>query len=174
MERATAMGGGIFAGTVPFLCGLLGAVIANFPISFFGGVLPPPLLAWMPLYFWALVRPDLVPPASVFALGLIQDFLSGGPLGIWAASFLAGYAVVDSQRDNFASLSGWAAIMGFAIATLIVNLCAYLLAAAAFLRFPDTLPILASWITSIVLYIPAIVVMGVLHRNFIGSRRTHL
>ena len=36
------------------------------------------------------------------------------PPGVWAASFIAAYALIDRQRDSFASLSGWATILGFA------------------------------------------------------------
>lgn len=168
------MGTGVFSNAIPFLCAALGAILANFPVSFLGGVLPPPLFVLMPLYFWALVRPDLMPPAAVFALGILQDLLSGGPPGIWAASFIATYTIIDRQRDSFAGLSGWAAIMGFAVAALIASLCAYLLAALYFLKFPAVLPVLASWIVSLFLYFPAVVVMGAIHRRFIGSRRSSL
>ena len=39
-----------------------GRFVANIPVSLVGGLLPPPLLALMPVYFWCLVRPDLMPP----------------------------------------------------------------------------------------------------------------
>ena len=31
-------------------------------MSLLGGLVPPPLLALMPVYFWCLVRPDLMTP----------------------------------------------------------------------------------------------------------------
>jgi len=37
-------------------------IVANFPVSLLGGLVPPPLLGFMPLYFWAMVRPDLMTP----------------------------------------------------------------------------------------------------------------
>ena len=60
--------GSVFAAVIPFFCGIVGALIANMPISIFGGHLPPPLLALMPVYFWCLVRPDLMPPWVAFAI----------------------------------------------------------------------------------------------------------
>ena len=40
---------------------LLGSLLANFPISFTGGFLPAPLFGLMPVYFFGLMRPDLMP-----------------------------------------------------------------------------------------------------------------
>ncbi len=168
------MVGGLFSVIVPFACGVLGALLANFPVSFTSGVLPPPLLALMPVYFWCVVRPDLMPPWAAFVLGLLQDLLSGMPPGVWAASFVAAYAVIDRQRDTFAGLSGWAAILGFGIAALIANICAYLLVAFYFRHFPPITPMLGVLLVTVVLYMPAVLVLGILHRRLVGSARTHL
>jgi rod shape-determining protein MreD len=172
MERASAMVGGLFAGIVPFACGVLGAVLANLPVSFTSGLLPPPLLALMPVYFWTLVRPDLMPPWAAFVLGLVQDLLSGMPPGVWAASFIAAYALVDRQRDSFAGLSGWAAILGFGVVALIANVCAFLLVSFYFLRIPPVTPALGLLVVTVVLYMPAVFVLGGIHRRLVGSART--
>lgn len=166
------MVGGLFAGIVPFACGVLGAVLANLPVSFTSGLLPPPLLALMPVYFWTLVRPDLMPPWAAFVLGLVQDLLSGMPPGVWAASFIAAYALVDRQRDSFAGLSGWAAILGFGVVALIANVCAFLLVSFYFLRIPPVTPALGLLVVTVVLYMPAVFVLGGIHRRLVGSART--
>src|SRR5215469_13581361 len=111
MERAGFMFSGRFlANTLPVLLGILGAVVANLPVSFLGGQVPAPLLALMPVYLWCLVRPDLMSPAWAFLIGVLEDVLSGGPPGIWGASFVVAYAMIDRQRDVFAGLSGFRAI----------------------------------------------------------------
>lgn len=166
------MVGGLFAGIVPFACGVLSAVLANLPVSFTSGLLPPPLLALMPVYFWTLVRPDLMPPWAAFVLGLVQDLLSGMPPGVWAASFIAAYALVDRQRDSFAGLSGWAAILGFGVVALIANVCAFLLVSFYFLRIPPVTPALGLLVVTVVLYMPAVFVLGGIHRRLVGSART--
>src|ERR1700684_1414915 len=112
---------------VPVLLGILGALAANFPVSFLGNLVPPPLLSFMPLYFWAIVRPDLMTPFWAFMLGLLEDFLSGGPPGIWAASYVAAYAFIDNWRDMLAGLSGVGALAGFAFAALVAVASAYLI-----------------------------------------------
>ncbi len=74
----------IFANMIPVLSGVLGAIVGNVPISLLGGALPAPLFALMPIYFWCLVRPDLMSPAWAFGIGVLEDVLSGGPPGIGA------------------------------------------------------------------------------------------
>ncbi|HVP84013.1 MAG TPA: rod shape-determining protein MreD [Rhizomicrobium sp.] len=174
MERASVMVGGLFAGIIPFACGVLGAVLANMPVSFTSGLLPPPLLALMPVYFWSLVRPDLMPPWAAFVLGLLQDLLSGMPPGVWAASFIAAYALVDRQRDSFAGLSGWAAVLGFGIVAFVASLCAFVLVAFYFRTLPPVTPALGLLIVTVVLYAPVAVILAFFHRRLVGSARTHL
>jgi rod shape-determining protein MreD len=174
MERASVMVGGFFAGIVPFACGIVGALLANLPVSFTSGLLPPPLLALMPVYFWCLVRPDLMPPWAAFVLGLVQDLLSGMPPGVWAASFIAAYALLDRQRDSFASLSGLGALLGFGVAAFVANICAYLLVALYFRHWPPLAPMLGLLIVTVVLYVPCVFVLGIVHRRLVGSARTFL
>src|SRR6185503_20125231 len=92
------MGAKWASGLVPFVCGLLGVVFSNLPVTLFGGLVPPPLLGFIPIYFWCLVRPDLMTPAATFAIGLLQDLMSGAPPGLWTLSFVLSYALVARQR----------------------------------------------------------------------------
>ena len=55
--------------TIPALCGLLGAFVANIPVSVLGGLVPAPLFALVPVYFWCLVRPDLMTPGIALMIG---------------------------------------------------------------------------------------------------------
>ncbi|MBI1363122.1 MAG: rod shape-determining protein MreD [Proteobacteria bacterium] len=47
-----------------------------------------PLLAGAFIFYWGLYRPDLVPHAVCLLVGLLQDILSGTPLGIHALGFI--------------------------------------------------------------------------------------
>src|SRR5579864_5951651 len=130
-DRAgSLMGLRFLSALVPFVCGLVAVLIANIPVTLIGGLVPAPLLGLIPVYFWCLVRPDLMTPAAAFAIGILQDVMSGGPPGIWTLSFIVAYAVIQRQRDAFAGLAGVAAVLGFATATLIVCAMAYLATAA--------------------------------------------
>ena len=57
-----------------------------------------PSLGLIAVYYWAIYRPDLLPAWAVFVVGLIQDLLGGGPLGVNAAVFLIAWAAIGSQR----------------------------------------------------------------------------
>lgn len=173
MERTSSiMGGRVLSSIAPVGLGILGALIANFPVSFLGGLVPPPLFVFMPLYFWAMVRPDLMTPFWAFALGVFQDFLSGGPPGVWAASFLAAYFLIDRQRDMLAGLSGIGAIAGFAVAALSACVSAYIIVAFYYWHLPPVAPLLVELVMTVLFYIPAVFVIGVIHRRVVGPYRS--
>jgi rod shape-determining protein MreD len=163
---------GAVAAAIPFLCAVLGVVLSNFPISYMDGIAPPPILAFMPVYFWCLVRPDLMPPPAVLVVGALQDLLSGGPMGIWAASFIAAYALVDRERDAFAGLSGYGAILGFAAAMFVAGTSAYLIAAFSYDRFAPVMPIFLESVVTVVLYIPGLWLLNFVHHKLIGALRS--
>ena len=166
------MGGRVLSSLTPVALGILGVLIASFPVSVLGGLVPPPLLVFMPLYFWAMVRPDLMTPFWAFALGVFQDFFSGGPPGVWAASFLAAYFLIDRQRDVLAGLSGIGAIAGFAVATLSACVTAYVIVALYYWHLPPVAPLLVELAMTVLFYIPAVFVMGVVHRHIVGPYRS--
>lgn len=162
----------LFAAITPTLCGVLGAVLANLPVSLTGGLVPPPVLALMPVYFWALVRPDLMPVAVAFGVGLCQDLLSGSPPGFWTAAFVAVYALLDRNRDSFAGLAGIGAILGFALAALIASAAVYFIAWFYFLHRPPLTPLVLQLVASVLCYVPALPVLNWIQRNVVGALRT--
>jgi rod shape-determining protein MreD len=166
--------GRVFGAMVPFGFALLGAMIANFPVTFTSGVLPTPLFALMPVYFWGLLRPDLMPHWVAFAVGLAEDLLSGGPPGIWAAAFVASYAFVDRQRDSLAGLAGLGAILGFAVALFVALGTAYAIVALYYLRIPPPTPLMADLAVNVLWYIPVLVLMNLAQHHLIGALRSEL
>ncbi len=165
-----------FAGLVPLLAGLLLVLIANTPISLLAGLVPSPLLGLVPIYFWCLVRPDLMTPAAVMAIGLAEDILSGGPPGVWTLAFVLIYALIARQRESFAGLSGVAAVVGFAGAALFACTVAYLTVAALALlspngHVPPLLPIVSELAMTVLFYVPTALVVGWLHHRLVGASR---
>jgi rod shape-determining protein MreD len=177
LERAsTAPRFRFLAALVPLLCGLLGVLLANIPISLLGGLVPAPLLALVPVYFWCLVRPDLMTPAAALTIGFAEDLLSGGPPGVWTLAFVLTYALVARQRDSFAGLSGLAAVLGFAAATAFACAVAYLtVAGLAFLtpgaHLPPLAPIIGELAMTVLFYAPTTLVVGWLHHRLVGASR---
>jgi len=173
VERLGGFWGGnkVLANLIPVLFALLGVIITNVPFSVFGNWIPSPMYALMPIYYWCLVRPDLMTPGWAFLIGAAHDVISGEQPGVWAAAFVATYAAIDKQRDAFAGLSGFGAILGFATATLIACSVHYVI--FSILRWqimPVTGSIKEFAVTSI-LYIPVVVVLAYVHRRFVGPLR---
>jgi rod shape-determining protein MreD len=172
-ERASVvMSGRLLSAFVPVLCGFVAVLISNLPISLTNGLVPAPLLGLVPVYFWCLVRPDLMTPAAVFAIGVLEDILAGGPPGVWTLSFVITYAVIDRQRDAFAGLPGLGAVLGFATAALITCACAYFIIAFYYWHMLLIAPIVAELAVTALFYIPGAYVVGLIHRRLVGPLRS--
>ena len=161
----------LVASLVPAFLGLLLVLLANMPVSFTGGLLPVPALALACVYFWVLVRPDLMSPFVVLGIGLAEDLLSGGPPGLWAAGFLAAFWLTDRQRETFAGLTGAGALVGFAGAMLCAAAAAYMLAAIVYLRLAPVAPLLLQSVTTVLFYPLVAMSMGWVLRKIVGPMR---
>lgn len=161
----------LLASFLPLLLGLLLVFLINMPVSFTGGLLPAPALALACVYFWVLVRPDLMPPAAVLLIGLAEDLLSGGPPGLWAAGFLAAYWLTDRERDSFAGLTGVGALVGFAAVVLSAALAAYGLETVVYLRLAPVAPLLLHGVSTVVFYPLVALPMGWLLHKVVGPMR---
>jgi rod shape-determining protein MreD len=170
-EHAGNLPARVLASLTPALLAAAAVVLVNLPVSFTGGLMPAPVLTLVPIYFWALARPDLMPPYAVLLLGLAEDLMSGGPPGIWATGFLVAYALAESQREMFAGLEGPGAVLGFAAAMFTAAGTAYLLVSLVYWRpAPLAAMLLESAVT--VLFYPFIAaLLGGVHRKFVGADR---
>ena len=72
-----------------------------------------PAFTLMAVYYWTLHRPDLLPFAAVFGIGLLADLLEGAPLGVSPLVLLLAYALVLSQREHLLARSFTVIWMGF-------------------------------------------------------------
>jgi len=160
-----------FAAMVPFGLAILGSVLANFPVSFSRGFLPAPLFGLMPVYFFGLMRPDLMPAWAAFLAGLCEDLLCGGPPGIWAAAFVACYIFADRQRDSLAGLAGFGAVIGFAAALMVAVMTAFAITAVYYWRLPHVAPVAATLAANVLWYIPALWLMNRAQHNLVGPLR---
>ena len=90
---------------------LIGVVPLHLPA--FASVAP--MLPLIAIYYWTLYRPDLMPVAAVFIVGLMYDALRGAPIGANAAVFVVVHGIIDSQRRFFTGKSFSIAWLGFAL-----------------------------------------------------------
>ena len=163
--------GRTLAAFVPFALSLFLVLLVNLPVSFTGRMLPSPLLALACVYYWVLVRPDLMPPVAVFLIGFLEDVVSGGPPGLWAAGFLAAYALTDRERDTLAGLSGLGAILGFAGSMLVAALTAYALYWAVYWRPTPLAPLFLETVVTVMFYPLVALPMGWMLRRIVGPMR---
>lgn len=101
-----------------------------------------PALTLMSVHYWAIHRPDLLRPSAVFAVGLLQDLLSGAPLGLNALVLVSAYWLVLSQRRFF--LASTFALMWFGFATVALG-AAFVQWAALSVFYATLLPFEASF-----------------------------
>ena len=85
----------------PFLLALTLVIVNLIPLHLTDYAAISPDLALMAVYYWALHRPSLMPAIAVFIIGLFQDFLSGGPIGLSAGTLILVFAVAVSQARFF-------------------------------------------------------------------------
>lgn len=106
----------LFKAAAPTLLGLAGVIILALPVRLFEGWIPTPLIPLVVVFFWTVYGPDYMPPLSVFVIGLLQDLLTGGPLGLWAGVYLVTQYIVLSQRPYFLGREQKVVWIGFALA----------------------------------------------------------
>lgn len=114
-----------------------------------------PAFVLMSVYYWAIYRPDLLPAIAVFALGLIEDVLSGAPIGVHAFSLLLAYGLVVSQRRFFHGKSFGVVWWGFMLVAAGVMTVEWLLMSALKGAPIDPRPALFSLMLTAVIY-PAV------------------
>ncbi|HXE17925.1 MAG TPA: rod shape-determining protein MreD [Stellaceae bacterium] len=80
---------------IPFLSCFAALVLSVVPLHVPGLAIATPAFALMAVYHWTVYRPDLLPPAALFVLGVALDLLDGTPyLGLSALAFLAARSFV--------------------------------------------------------------------------------
>ncbi len=102
--------------------------------------------------YWALARPSLMPPYAVLLIGLVEDLLSGGPPGLWATGFLAGYVLIDRQRKTLLEVNGAGNVVAFTGVMVVAAAGAYAVASAIYLRLLPIAPLLLESIITVILY----------------------
>ncbi|MGH6958271.1 MAG: hypothetical protein ACREEW_16520 [Caulobacteraceae bacterium] len=115
---------------LPAVVCVAATVLLDVPLRVFGLYLPEPVFPLALAFSWALIRPSILPPFVLVALGLFLDFFWGGPQGLWPVCLLCAYAVALVARrlilgHEFVLMWAWyaAAIagaftVGFALMTM--------------------------------------------------------
>ena len=111
---------------LPMVVCVAATVAFSAPLRVFGWGLPEPMFALVLAFAWAMIRPSILGPAALLAMGLFYDLFWGGPLGLWGLSLLIAYFTILLARPLLAGQSvrvlwGW-----YIAACLLAFSCAYL------------------------------------------------
>lgn len=91
---------------------MAGALLLALPLKIYGLRLPEPVFAMAPAFAWGLIRRSMLPAAGLVVLGLFQDVLWGGALGLWPLCLLTAYGLAFWARrvasgQDFLTQAAW-------------------------------------------------------------------
>ncbi len=111
-----------------------------------------PFFALMAVYHWSIYRPELLPAPVVFTLGLVQDGLTGEPLGLFALVLVVVHGLVSTQRRAFLGKTFLIEWFGFAFVAVGATLACWLIACVYFAALVDPLPVALQGILTFAVY----------------------
>lgn len=89
-----------------------------------------PALALMGIYYWAVHRPDLMNAPAAFAIGLLNDLVTGGPVGVNSLVMVLVQLVCATQGRFLKAKSFLVTWWGFAMVALPAVIASWLIGSA--------------------------------------------
>lgn len=137
---------------VPFGTALILLMAGLIPSRVPGYAVIAPVLPMMAVYYWAIYRPDLLPPSAAFALGLLHDIISGLPLGVSALVLLVIQGGTASQRRFFLGNAFAVAWWGFALVALGAMALSWLLVCVLFAKLIEPKAVMFEYLITLSVY----------------------
>ena len=154
---------------LPAAVTVLIVVLSVAPLRLPDYALVAPGLVLIALFFWTVHRPDLMRPWHAFAIGLLDDALSGTPLGVNALIFVLVHATIVAQHRIFRGKSFavvWAAFAMIAAVAQLLNAGLALVSA----RVPlDPLLLGVQLLLTLALYPPLVWLLGRTQRALLAG-----
>jgi len=119
-----------------------------------------PWLGLMPIYYWSIHEPRAMPLWAAFGIGLWQDLMTGGPIGLFALVFLLVRHLVVSQRLVFYKKPFFVGWWGFGLVSALAALSGWVIAALYDWALLPALPFVMQGALSILLYPIVAWIMG--------------
>ncbi len=105
-------------------------IIGAVPLHIPGYARVVPMLPLMAIYHWTVFRPQTMPAILVLVIGLLQDALTGLPIGVNALVYLIVYGLVLSQRSFFVGKSFAMLWLGFVLVCVVAAVATWVLVSA--------------------------------------------
>lgn len=152
-------GGTIIRSIVPVVATALFVLVVLLPVRLPGLADVTPALPLIGVFFWALNRPEGVPPLlaqlTVFLLGLFEDLMSGGMIGVNALTLLLVFVGVASQGRFFHGKSFVVTWWGFMLVAGLAAIGNWAVVSGLYGVLLDPLPVLFQYVLTVFLY-PAV------------------
>jgi len=129
-----------------------------------------PSFALMSVYYWTMYRAELMPAPVVLALGVFQDIVGGGPLGVGAFVLLATHGAVLTQRRVLMRRPfavGWVGFVGVALAAFTLT---WVIMAVLHLALFNPLAAGMQYVMTVALYPPVAWLLLAVHRSWVQAR----
>ena len=137
---------------IPFGLGMFLVIVGTLPLYIPGYGPVAADFALMAVFYWAIYRPDLLPPLAAFVIGLLQDFLVGAPPGMNALVLLAIHWFILGQRRFFQGKSFAVVWWAFALMATAASALLWLIAMAYHGRLLDATPAAFQGVLTMALY----------------------
>jgi rod shape-determining protein MreD len=111
---------------LPVLVCLVSTVVLATPIRVFGIGLPQPVFPMVLAFVWAVIRPSILGPFALLAVGFFLDLFWGAPLGLWALALLLAYAGAVVSRSLVTGRGAFMLAMWYLSLTVVAFTAAYL------------------------------------------------
>lgn len=150
VERIDILGRAV----TPAVLVLLAILLMAAPLRVPSAMAVTPLLSAIAIHHFSLYEPDRLPGWIALLLGLFMDLLSGGPLGVWAAVFVAMRYLVDNNSRYLAGHGfaiGW---LGFVLTCGLALGAVWLLMSLLVVEVINPRPALLQLVVTAALYPP--------------------
>ena len=137
---------------VPMAACMAATLLFTAPISLYGLRLPEPVFAIVPVFAWAVLRPSMLAPICLLILGLFDDLVWGGRLGLWSLGLLVAYGFVLLTRNM---MGGQGRVMTWLWWTATLTACmgaVYLAVRVLTGNAPNPLAVAGQWLPTLLLY----------------------
>lgn len=160
---------GAVRGLLPFILTMALVMLSVVPLRIPDFAPVTPSLTVIAVYYWSIHRPDLLPLAAVFGIGLFQDALSGTPLGMTSLVLILVQTIVVTQRRFFHGKSFLVEWCGFMLVAPVVALAGWLLASIYYTSLVAIEPLGFQLLLSLALYPCLALVFSRVHHYMLRS-----
>lgn len=137
---------------VPMLQAIGVTILFSIPLRLWGVQLPEPVFPMAAAFAWGVIRPSILAPAAIVAMGLFLDVFWGGPLGLWALSLLIAYGLVLASRSMILGQGRATLWAVYGVVTAVAFGVGVLVVGIKDRNLPGLIPLAWQYLATIILY----------------------